>query len=93
MADDKCIQQAIDEAVETFIRESGWNESGALTAWVLIGHQVSFDDSGDTVDTYPTIIKGGSQPDHIVIGLLQMFISQMEVEMYRHSRRLDGNEE
>ena len=64
-------QHALDEAVDTFMRESGWAESGVLTAWVLVGHQAGFDDGEETV-TYPIVYSRGAVPDHVALGLLDI---------------------
>jgi hypothetical protein len=81
MSDREILPQAeLDEAVDAFIRDTGWNEAGALTSWVLVGHQMRFDVDGEIISTYPMVYKGGSLPDHVAMGLIEVLRAQTEID-------------
>lgn len=85
----KAATKKLDKAIETFMEDTGWNKHGILASWILAGHQVSFDDGGDELGTYPIWFKGGSQPHHINIGLLNTALDALKED---RMRRLSDNE-
>lgn len=70
-AQDEKAQKELDESVEKFLRDTGWNSGGVLVSYVLIMHSASYDTEGFETSQYGTVLKGGSQPEHVVLGLLE----------------------
>lgn len=60
-------QEKLDAAVEEFFRAKGW--PGFCDGWVLVAHQAKLEESESVC---PIVYMGGSLPDHVAIGLLQI---------------------
>lgn len=73
MADDnKAAQAKLDEAVQTFLRDSGiGREDMVTTGWVLVAHQAGWQDD-EPISHHPILYMDGSLPDHIALGMLQI---------------------
>lgn len=67
----------LQAAIDFFIEEVGWNRSGVLTSWVMVGHQTKWE-GGDLIDTYPIWFKDGQQSKHISLGLLSTALDQLD---------------
>lgn len=73
----KAAQSKLDEAVEEFILANGWTHTPTgeplmLTSWVMVAHQHAWDGKGEPYSSHPVVYMGGSQPDHVALGLLQI---------------------
>lgn len=87
----KAIQQRFDNAVDEFFKAMGWGEDMVTTSWGLVGHQTKFDETGDTVSSYPIVYARGQQPDHILIGLFTMGVDIVR-GINRYYQRDDDSE-
>jgi len=67
----------LQEAIDAFIAETGWNEAGVLTSWIMVGHQSRWEGE-DLIDTYPIWFKDGQQSRHINVGLLSTALDQVD---------------
>jgi hypothetical protein len=67
-------QRELDQAVAEYVKKVGWDNAGIVTSWGLVMHQTQFDDGpeGGMLSSYNVVYMGGSQPDHIAIGLFQV---------------------
>jgi hypothetical protein len=61
------LQNRLDEAVTDVLNAI---HPGVPTAWVLLAHQASYEDNGDSLSTYPIITMNADLPDHVILGLL-----------------------
>lgn len=69
----KAAQRKLDQAVETFMRESGIGVEGkVMTAWALVAHHHGFGDTGDEESFHGIAYMNGSLPDHVALGLFQI---------------------
>lgn len=93
---DRAAQAKLDEAVETYIREMGWNGTEDMglvtTAWVMVAHQTGWDVTDTSHSGYLLIYKGGSQPDHVARGLFGQGLDIVR-HIGRYEREGDGDEE
>jgi hypothetical protein len=85
-------QDKLDKAIEDYIRDVGWADSGVITSWVLISHQHNIDPEGISVSTYSSIIKGGDQAEHVTLGLIRTGERIIET-VNRQERYLTDSEE
>jgi hypothetical protein len=69
--------EKLQTAIDSFIEETGWNEAGVLTSWIMVGHQAKWEGT-ELVDTYPIWFKGGQQSKHINLGLLNTALDQID---------------
>lgn len=86
MATQEQIKEAhkkLDAAIENFIQECEWGKAGVLTSWVIVGHQVAYDNDGDLVDTYPIWYRGAQQSHHVNLGLLNAGIDAVSSNFTR----------
>lgn len=79
----RAAQEKLDAAVEEFIRDTGWNSSGVLTSWIIVGHQMNYDEDGDEIGAYPIVFKNGVQAHHINVGLLGVGLKILEGDRYQ----------
>lgn len=65
-------QAELDAAVEKYFKALGWD--GFLSGWILIAHQHRVNEqTGEVKDSaHPIVYMGGSTPDHVALGLLQI---------------------
>lgn len=68
----KEAQAKLDQAVQDFIKESGWDRGLILTSYVLVGHQHGYEDDGELRSGYPIIYMSGELPLHSILGLLKV---------------------
>jgi hypothetical protein len=67
----------LQSAIDAFIEETGWNDAGVLTSWVMVGHQARWEGE-DLIDTYPIWFKDAQQSRHITAGLLSTALDQID---------------
>jgi hypothetical protein len=66
------LQADLDAAVDHYFKAKGWD--GFTSSWVMVAHQHKINpDSGLMDDSgHPIVYMGGSVPDHVALGLLQV---------------------